>query len=399
MKNIVLGVTGGIAAYKAAEIASLLVKKNYRVQVIMTAAAAEFITPLTMQTVSQQPVHMEMLKTTEKWSVEHISLAQGADLVLVAPATANTIGSVASGTAGNLLTATIMATRAPVIFAPAMNTMMYENPICQHWISFLKSMGYIFIEPEEGHLACGVSGKGRLPAPEKIVAFVERIFSQKKDLEGRHVLVTAGPTREPLDPVRFLSNYSSGKMGYALAQEIKNRGAQVTLISGPTRISVPEGVKEVPVETAQEMFNAVKEAFPTADIVIKAAAVADFRPRQLAAEKIKKHQGELVLELERTDDILGYLGEHKNKQILVGFAAETENLLKNAQDKLVRKNLDMIVANDLTVEGAGFEVDTNVATIILKDGNASTYDKMTKQELACVIVDEIVNLFKSSREE
>jgi phosphopantothenoylcysteine decarboxylase/phosphopantothenate--cysteine ligase len=336
MKNIVLGVTGGIAAYKAAEIASLLVKKNYRVQVIMTAAAAEFITPLTMQTISQQPVHMDMFKITERWTVEHISLAQGADLVLVAPATANTIGLVAGGTAGNLLTATIMATRAPVVFAPAMNTMMYENPICQHWISFLKSMGYIFIEPGEGHLACGVSGKGRLPAPEKIVAFVEQMFSQKKDLEGRHVLVTAGPTREPLDPVRFLSNYSSGKMGYALAQEARNRGALVTLISGPTRLSVPEGVKVVSVETAQEMFNAVKEVFSTADIVIKSAAVADFRPQQQATEKIKKHQGKLVLELERTDDILGYLGEHKNKQILVGFAAETEDVLNNAQDKLAR---------------------------------------------------------------
>lgn len=399
MKNIVLGVTGGIAAYKAAEIASLLVKKNYRVQVIMTAAAAEFITPLTMQTISQQPVHMDMFKITEKWTVEHISLAQGADLVLVAPATANTIGLVAGGTAGNLLTATIMATRAPVVFAPAMNTMMYENPICQHWISFLKSMGYIFIEPGEGHLACGVSGKGRLPAPEKIVAFVERIFSQKKDLEGRHVLVTAGPTREPFDPVRFLSNYSSGKMGYALAQEAQNRGALVTLISGPTRLSVPEGVKVVAVETAQEMFNAVKEVFPTADIVIKSAAVADFRPQQLAAEKIKKHQGKLVLELERTDDILGYLGEHKNKQILVGFAAETEDVLNNAQEKLARKNLDLIVANDLTVEGAGFEVDTNVATIILKDGKAKKLHRMTKKELACVVIDEIVKLFKLEREE
>jgi phosphopantothenoylcysteine decarboxylase/phosphopantothenate--cysteine ligase len=399
MKNIVLGVTGGIAAYKAAEIASLLVKKNYRVQVIMTAAAAEFITPLNMQTISQQPVHMDMFKITERWTVEHISLAQGADLVLVAPATANTIGLVAGGTAGNLLTATIMATRAPVVFAPAMNTMMYENPICQHWISFLKSMGYIFIEPGEGHLACGVSGKGRLPAPEKIVAFVEQMFSQKKDLEGRHVLVTAGPTREPLDPVRFLSNYSSGKMGYALAQEARNRGALVTLISGPTRLSVPEGVKVVSVETAQEMFNAVKEVFSTADIVIKSAAVADFRPQQQATEKIKKHQGKLVLELERTDDILGYLGEHKNKQILVGFAAETEDVLNNAQDKLARKNLDLIVANDLTVEGAGFEVDTNVATIILKDGKAKKLDRMTKKELACVVIDEIVKLFKLEREE
>lgn len=394
MKNIVLGVTGSIAAYKAAEIASLLVKKGYRVQVVMTPAATEFITPLTMQAVSQQPVHVEMFNTPRRWDIEHISLAQSADLVLVAPATADIIGLVAGGTAGNLLTTTIMATKAPVVFAPAMNTGMFENPIFQHWMGFLKGMGYIFIEPEEGHLACGASGKGRLPAPEKVVAFVERIFSHQKDLKERHVLVTAGPTREPLDPVRFLSNYSSGKMGYALAQEAKKRGAQVTLVTGPTKIAPPEGVTVTAVETAQEMFNAVKAVFPTVDIIIKAAAVADFRPRLQAIEKIKKDGASLVLELERTDDILGYLGEHKSEQILVGFAAETGEILKHAKEKLARKNLDMIVANDLTVEGAGFEVDTNVATIIFKDGTALTLPRMKKTELACVVLDEIVKLLK-----
>ncbi|HHV34679.1 MAG TPA: bifunctional phosphopantothenoylcysteine decarboxylase/phosphopantothenate--cysteine ligase CoaBC [Syntrophomonadaceae bacterium] len=397
-KNIVLGVTGSIAAYKAAEIASLLVKKGYCVQVIMTPAATQFITPLTMQAISQQPVHVDMFNNPKEWDIEHISLAQGADLVLVAPATANLIGLVAGGTAGNLLTTTIMATKAPVVFAPAMNTGMYENPIFQHWMSFLKGMGYIFIEPEEGRLACGAKGKGRLPAPEKVVAFVEHFFSHQKDLDGQHVLVTAGPTREPLDPVRFLSNYSSGKMGYALAQEARNRGAQVTLISGPTTLDTPEGVVVTEVETAEEMFNAVKAVFPLVDIVIKAAAVADFRPRQQVIDKIKKDRAVLVVELDRTDDILGYLGEHKSDQILVGFAAETGEVLKHAHEKLARKNLDLIVANDLTVEGAGFQVDTNVATIISKDRTPLILPKMTKKELACMVLDEIVKLVKVQKE-
>jgi phosphopantothenoylcysteine decarboxylase/phosphopantothenate--cysteine ligase len=397
MKNVVLGVAGSIAAFKAAEIAGLLVKKGYGVQVVMTAAAAEFITPLTMQSVSRHPVCMDMFNTSPRWEIEHISLAQGADLVLVAPATADLIGLVAAGTAGNLLTATIMATRAPVIFAPAMNTGMYENPVFQHRMGFLKRMGYIFIEPDEGRLACGASGKGRLPDPEKIVAFVDGIFTRRHDLQGRHVLVTAGPTREPLDPVRFLSNYSSGKMGYALAREAAARGAQVTLISGPSSLAPPEGVEAIAVETAREMFDAVKALFPAVDIVIKAAAVADFRPCRPAKEKIKKDGAGLFLELERTEDILGYLGEQKGKQILVGFAAETREAVKNAQKKLARKNLDLIVVNDLTEEGAGFEVDTNVATLLFRDGNVLKLNKMTKDELAGVILDEIVKLLSKLR--
>lgn len=397
MKNVVLGVAGSIAAFKAAEIAGLLVKKGYGVQVVMTAAAAEFITPLTMQSVSRHPVCMDMFNTSPRWEIEHISLAQGADLVLVAPATADLIGLVAAGTAGNLLTATIMATRAPVIFAPAMNTGMYENPVFQHRMGFLKRMGYIFIEPDEGRLACGASGKGRLPDPEKIVAFVDGIFTRRHDLQGRHVLVTAGPTREPLDPVRFLSNYSSGKMGYALAREAAARGAQVTLISGPSSLAPPEGVEAIAVETAREMFDAVKALFPAVDIVIKAAAVADFRPCRPAKEKIKKDGAGLFLELERTEDILGYLGEQKGKQILVGFAAETREAVKNAQQKLARKNLDLIVVNDLTEEGAGFEVDTNVATLLFRDGNVLKLNKMTKDELAGVILDEIVKLLSKLR--
>ncbi|HAF18118.1 MAG TPA: bifunctional phosphopantothenoylcysteine decarboxylase/phosphopantothenate--cysteine ligase CoaBC, partial [Peptococcaceae bacterium] len=349
MKNIVLGVTGSIAAYKAADIASRLVKKGFGVHVVMTPAAAEFITPLTLQTVSGNPVHLEMFRTAEKWEVEHISLAQRADLILVAPASADIIGMVAAGLAGNLLTTTIMATRAPVVFAPAMNTGMYENRVFQHWMSFLKSMGYLFIEPEEGPLACGTSGKGRLPDPEQIVAFVEQILSANQDLKDRKVLVTAGPTREHIDPVRFITNHSSGKMGFALARRAKNRGAQVTLVSGPTTIKPPDGVRVIAVETAQEMFEVVKDLFTDMDIVIKAAAVADYRPKVKESQKIKKSCSDLVLELERTPDILGYLGEHKEKQLLVGFAAETEKVLDHAREKLLRKNLDLIVANDLTI--------------------------------------------------
>lgn len=397
-KNIVLGVTGSIAAYKAAEIASLLVKKNYDVHVVMTAAATKFITPLTLQSVSRNRVHTEMFASPREWEIEHINLAQGADLVLVAPATANLIGKVAGGIADDLLSTTIMATGARVVFAPAMNTGMYENHIFQHQMRFLQGYGYIFLEPDEGMLACGTSGKGRLPAPEKIVAAVESILWQRDDLAGRHILVTAGPTREPLDAVRFLSNYSSGKMGYALAEEALNRGAQVTLVSGPTNLKPPHGVDLIPVETAEEMFNTVKERFQTVDVVVKAAAVADFRPCQIASEKIKKEKASLLLKMERTPDILGYLGSHKANQILVGFAAETEDLLANAEQKLTRKNLDLIVANDLTEEGAGFQVDTNVATILYRGGAVLQLPRMTKRELAGKIFDQVVKLLKQTEE-
>ena len=398
MKNIVLGVTGSIAAYKAADIASRLVKKGFGVHVVMTPAAAEFITPLTLQTVSGNPVHLEMFRTAEKWEVEHISLAQRADLILVAPASADIIGMVAAGLAGNLLTTTIMATRAPVVFAPAMNTGMYENRVFQHWMSFLKSMGYLFIEPEEGPLACGTSGKGRLPDPEQIVAFVEQILSANQDLKDRKVLVTAGPTREHIDPVRFITNHSSGKMGFALARRAKNRGAQVTLVSGPTTIKPPDGVRVIAVETAQEMFEVVKDLFTDMDIVIKAAAVADYRPKVKESQKIKKSCSDLVMELERTPDILGYLGEHKEKQLLVGFAAETEKVLDHAREKLLRKNLDLIVANDLTMEGAGFAAETNIAVIINKKGSVRELPLMTKDKLADMILDEVVQIIKQRQE-
>ncbi len=393
-KSIVLGITGSIAAYKAAELTSMLVKKGYEVYVIMTKAATKFVTPLTLQTLSQHSVYVEMFDSPQSWEIGHISLAQRADVVLIAPATANFIAKLAAGLADDLLSATLLATRAPVVIAPAMNVEMYENPIFQKSMQFLKEQGYFFVEPEEGRLACGMTGRGRLANLEEIVSTVERIFSTKNELRGKHVLVTAGPTREPIDPVRFLSNYSSGKMGYAIAQEARERGARVTLVSGPCHLEPPAGVDLIPVETAQEMFDAVIKHFDTADVVIKAAAVADFRPRQRAAEKIKKDKAVVTLELERTPDILQYLGDNKREQVLVGFAAETENILENAKAKLTRKNLDLLVANDLTEEGAGFGVDTNVATLLFPDGTAVKLPKMTKRELARVIIDEVIKLTK-----
>lgn len=391
-KNVVLGVTGSIAAYKAAELTSMLVKREYEVYVVMTQAATKFVTPLTFQTLSRHRVYVDMFETPQNWEIGHVSLAQRADVVLVAPATANFIAKLAAGLADDLLSATILATRAPVIIAPAMNVGMYENPIFQRAVTFLKKEGYYFVEPDEGRLACGASGKGRLAGLEKIVAAVDSILSSRKDLCGKHVVVTAGPTREPLDPVRFLSNYSSGKMGYALAEEARERGARVTLISGPVQLEPPRGVDLVFVETADEMFDAVKKHFGTADVVIKAAAVADFKPATRESEKIKKDKDVLTIELHRTRDILQYLGENKEHQVLVGFAAETNDLLENAMKKLKQKKLDLIVANDLTEEGAGFGVDTNVATLLFPDGRVTKLPKMTKRELARVIIDEVVKI-------
>ncbi len=400
-KTIVLGVTGSIAAYKAAELTSSLVKRGYSVHVVMTRAATKFITPLTLQTISRNPVHFEMFEPAKDWEIEHISLAQRADLVLVAPATANFICKLASGLADELLAATILATKAPVLIAPAMNAGMYENPIFQHQMKFLQSFGYFFVEPDTGRLACGASGRGRLADIPKIIHALEQVIYPandfEKDLTGRRVLITAGPTREPLDPVRFLSNYSSGKMGFALAEAARKRGAEVILVSGPTNLEPPDAVELIAVQTAEEMFNAVVERFPGVDVVIKAAAVADFRPRVKAESKIKK-QETLVLELERTPDILAYLGKHKKHQILVGFAAETERTLKNAEEKLSRKNLDLVVANDLTEEGAGFEGDTNIVTFLYPGGAAVSLPKMNKKELAGLILDEVAKLLTAKRD-
>lgn len=393
-KNIVIGITGSVAAYKAVDLASALVKRGYSVHVIMTRTAIKFITPVTLQCISQNPVHIEMFDPPKNWEIEHISLAKLADLILVAPATANFIGKLAGGLADDLLSATILATKAPVLIAPAMNVGMYENPIFQRNMKFLQSCGYFFVEPNEGRLACGESGKGRLAELGKIIDALESILGSKKDLFGKRVLVTAGPTREPLDPVRFLSNRSSGKMGYALAEEARRRGAEVVLVSGPTSLEPPVGVETVFVETAQEMFDTVVANFPRVDVVVKAAAVADFRPRLVASGKIKKKDFPSVLELEKTPDILAYLGDHKKNQVLVGFAAETENLLANAEEKLRKKKVDLLIANDVTKEGAGFGIDTNIVTILYPGGASLKLPRMIKKELAQMIFDEVVKLLE-----
>ncbi len=390
--NVVLGITGSIAAYKAAELASLLVKKEYAVHVIMTPAATKFITPLTLQAISQNPVYVDMFDSPGSWEIGHISLARRADLILVAPATADIIARIAAGMADDLLAATILAARAPVLLAPAMNDGMYANPVLQEKIAYLKRFGYHFIEPESGRLACGTVGQGRLAEPARIVSAADRLLEGGKALAGKRILVTAGPTREPLDPVRFLSNYSSGKMGYAIAGEARRRGADVTLVSGPAQLAPPAGVELVPVETAQEMFEAVVSSYDQADIVIKAAAVSDFRPRQRAGQKLKKLSAELMLELERTPDILRYLGQHKQGQILVGFAAETEDLLVNAGAKLKEKHLDLVIANNLTEPGAGFGVDTNLVTLLYSNGEIIKLPMMSKIELAGTLLDKIAAL-------
>jgi phosphopantothenoylcysteine decarboxylase/phosphopantothenate--cysteine ligase len=393
-KTVILGVTGSIAAYKAAELASLMVKRNYAVHVIMTPAATRFITPLTLQAISQNPVHVDMFASPGSWEIGHISLAGRADLVLVAPASADFIARLAAGMADDLLAATIMATRATVLLAPAMNDGMYANPVLQEKIVYLKGVGYRFIEPETGRLACGTVGQGRLASSDAIIGAVSQALSSYRDLAGKRILVTAGPTREPLDPVRYLSNYSSGKMGYAIAEEACRRGAVVTLVSGPTQLAPPPGVSLVPVETAQEMFEAVVGRYDQVDAVIKAAAVADFRPRQKSGQKLKKQVVSPVLELERTPDILSYLGEHKSRQVLVGFAAETENLLENAGSKLRQKNLDLMVANDLTEPGAGFGVDTNLVTLLYSSGEIIKLPVLSKKEVAGILLDKVAAIIQ-----
>ncbi len=386
-KNIVIGVTGGIAAYKAVDVVSRLKKKDYNVNVIMTKSAQEFVSPLTFQSLSQNYVITHMFSEPKTWDVEHISLAQKADLFMIVPATANIIGKIANGIADDMLSTTVMATKAPILLAPAMNTNMLNNDIVQENIKKLKKIGYKFIQPEEGRLACGDFGKGKLPDPETIVKEAEKCLNYEQDLVGKKILVTAGPTREPIDPVRYITNYSSGKMGYAIASSAVKRGAEVILVSGPTNLSKPWGVNFIDVVTTNEMFEAVTKNFPWADITIKAAAVADYRPANIAQKKIKKDEGGLSIHLERNPDILKHLGSNKNKkQVLIGFAAETNELISNATQKINNKNLDFIVANDVTKEGAGFDGDTNIATIIDKYGNTKQYEKMSKMELADIIL-------------
>jgi len=390
-KTVILGVTGGIACYKAVELVRLLVKDSLAVQVIMTRAAMEFVTPLTFQTLSGKPVATESFNLTQESEIGHINLADSADLFVIAPATANVIGKIAAGIADDLLTTVLMATQAPVLIAPAMNIHMYENPILQENIRKLRRIGYHFMEPAEGYLACGYEGKGRLPEPEKILEEIRSLL-RKKDLLGERFLITAGPSREPLDPVRYISNRSSGKMGYALARAAVRRGAGVVLVSGPSAIEPPSAVRLIPVNTAAEMRRAVLEQFPECTAVIMAAADADYRPVDASSKKLKRGKAPLDIRLEPNPDILRELGRRKNGKLLVGFAAETEELIANATRKLHEKNLDLIVANDVTQAGGGFDGDTNIATIVDRSGASDSLSLMTKDELADRIYDHLLAL-------
>lgn len=386
-KTVVLGVTGGIAAYKALDIVSGLRKRNICVYVIMTEAACRFVTPLSFQSLSQNYVISDMFKEPKSFEIEHVSLAMKADLFLIAPATANIIGKIAGGIADDMLSTTVMATKAPVLFAPAMNTNMYNNPILQRNIEVLKSYGYHFIEPDEGRLACGVTGKGKLADTEKILDIIEMYLYDNKDLKNKKVLVTAGPTREDIDPVRYITNRSSGKMGYAIARAARNRGAQVTLISGPSNLSAPMGVNFVRIYSAEDMYNQVMKYYDCADIVIKSAAVSDYRPEIINTDKIKKTDNNMNIKLVKNRDILYELGKLKKSQLLIGFAAETNNLDEYACSKLLSKNLDMIVANDVTMEKSGFDLDTNTVKIFLRNGETIQLPNMPKSEAAYAIID------------
>jgi phosphopantothenoylcysteine decarboxylase/phosphopantothenate--cysteine ligase len=390
-KTIVLGVSGGIACYKAVELTRLLVKDGFRVQVVMTRGAMEFVTPLTFQTLSGRPVASETFNLTQESEIGHINVADSADLFVIAPATANIIGKIAAGIADDLLTTVVMATRAPLLVAPAMNVHMYGNPILQENLRKLRRAGYHVMEPAEGYLACGYEGRGRLPEPDRILEEIKGLL-RRKDLSGEKIIITAGPSREALDPVRYITNRSSGKMGYALARAALRRGAEVALISGPTAIEPPAGARMIPVTTAAEMRAAVLREFAGCTTVVMAAAVADYRPLRAADKKMKKAAGPLELRLEPNPDILQELGTMKNGKFLVGFAAETEDLTVNAKKKLGAKNLDMIVANDVSQEGSGFDADTNVATILDRNGAASALPLMSKDELADRIFDHMLAL-------
>lgn len=391
-KKIVLGVTGGIAAYKACELVSRLKKLNADVHVIMTASAAKFVTPLTFQSISLNPVACDMFEAPKHWEIEHISLAKLADVFVIAPATANIIGKLAWGIADDMLSTTVMATKAKVIIAPAMNTNMYENTVVQRNIKQLKELGYHFVEPEEGRLACGDVGRGKLADPAVIESAIIDILCPKQDLAGKKVLVTAGPTREAIDPVRFISNNSTGKMGYAIAEKAARRGAKVYLVSGPVNLDTPVGVERFDIISAREMYNKVMELFPQCDIVIKAAAVADYAPAAIYSQKVKKSSDNLELKLTKNPDILYELGKIKGDKIIVGFAMETEKLIENASEKVRKKNLDFIVANDLNEAGAGFAADTNVVKLIDRDGNIESIPLKKKLEVADIILDRIAEI-------
>ncbi|WJQ79557.1 bifunctional phosphopantothenoylcysteine decarboxylase/phosphopantothenate--cysteine ligase CoaBC [Brevibacillus brevis] len=397
-KRIVLGVSGGIAAYKAAALTSKLTQAGALVHVILTESALQFIQPLTFQALSHLPVYTDTFTEPDPHVISHIELADRADLILIAPATANVIGKMANGIADDMLTTTVLATKAPVMIAPAMNVNMYNHPAVIANMDKLTAYGYRFVEPGVGLLACGWIGKGRLAEPEEIVEAVRQWFAsdetrqtiRKKDLQDKHVLITAGPTREKIDPVRYITNHASGKMGYAIAEAARDRGAKVTLVSGPTTLARPDGVEFIAVESVQEMFDAVMEQLPHCDIVVKSAAVSDYRPKHVAEHKLKKGDGSLDLVLEKAPDILKTIGERKTKQFVVGFAAETQNVLQHAQSKLERKNLDMIVANNVLLEGAGMGSDTNIVTLLTRGGEQLALDKLSKRAVADKLFDAVL---------
>ncbi len=389
-KTVVLGVTGSIAAYKIANLASSLVKKGANVHVIMTKNATNFINPITFETLTGNKCLVDTFDRNFEFSVEHVSLAKQADIFMVAPASANVIGKIANGIADDMLTTTIMACKCHKVISPAMNTNMFENPIVQDNLEKLRNYGYEVIDPASGYLACGDTGAGKMPEPTVLESYIMKNIAMEKDMAGKKVLITAGPTMEAIDPVRFISNHSTGKMGYALAKIAMERGAEVTLVTGKTYIEKPDFVKIIDVKSAKEMFDAVDKEFDSQDIVIMSAAVADYRSKTVADEKIKKNDGETAIELERTDDILGTMSRRKKNQFLCGFSMETEHMLENSKNKLKKKNLDMICANNLKVEGAGFGTDTNVVTLITEN-ESRQLPIMSKEQVANEILTEINN--------
>ena len=393
-KTVLLGVTGSIAAYKIAYLASALKKLHAEVHVLMTKNATNFITPITFESLTGTKCLVDTFDRNFQFQVEHISIAKKADVAMIAPASANVIGKLAHGIADDMLTTTLMACKCKKFISPAMNTNMFENPILQDNLKTLEHYGYEVIQPASGYLACGDTGAGKMPEPETLLSYILREIAKEKDLEGKKVLVTAGPTQEAIDPVRYITNHSSGKMGYALAKAAMLRGAEVTLVSGPCSITPPPFVKVVSVVTAKDMFDAVTSVSAQQDIIIKAAAVADYRPLKVFDEKVKKKDEEMSIALEKTDDILNYLGEHRTKeQFLCGFSMETQNMIGNSRAKLGKKHLDMVAANNLKVEGAGFQGDTNVLTLITQDEDVSL-QLMSKEDAANVILDKILSVMK-----
>ena len=397
-KTVLLGVSGSIAAYKTASLASALKKLHADVHVLMTENAVNFINPITFETLTGNKCLVDTFDRNFEYSVEHVSLAKRADIFMVAPASANVIGKMANGIADDMLTTTILAAKCPKYVSPAMNTNMFENPIVQDNIKKLGDYGFHIIDPASGYLACGDTGAGKMPEPETLFSYIMKDLACEKDMVGKKVMVTAGPTQEKIDPVRYITYHSTGKMGYAAARVCMQRGARVTLVSGPVNLQPPQFVTVVPVKTAREMFEAVTERSAEQDIIIKAAAVADYRPGHISSEKVKKQDGDLSIELERTDDILAYLGANKGQdQFLCGFSMETENMLENSRRKLQKKNLDMIVANNVKVEGAGFGVDTNVVTIITGEEEISL-GMLSKEETAARILDQILKMKNGKKE-